>query len=172
MADTYSLTGSIALAISLAHTCTQDDGSVASDPISRTISQAFTYNTGATAGGIQQMFHERRTLEASGNYEYDLAGALVDELGQTLTFATIKGIIIHSTSADNKVLTVGAGTDELVGWVGDATDVVNIHAGGLFCLLAPNTGYTVTAGSADDLKITNAAGGSSTYDIIIIGCSS
>jgi hypothetical protein len=172
MADTYSLSGLLSLAISMTHTKTQDDGAVASDPISKTISQTLTYGAAATAGAVQDMFHERRTLTTGATYEYDLAGGLTDEFGQTLTFTAIKGIIIHSTSADNKVLTVGAGTDELVGWVGDATDVVNIHAGGLFCLLAPNTGYTVTAGSADDLLITNAAGGSSTYDIIIIGNSS
>lgn len=170
MADTYSLTGSIALAISMAHTCTQDDGSIASDPISKTISTAIANGTGD--GQATQIFHERRTLTTGANYEYDLAGALVDELGQTLTFATIKAIIIHSTLAANKVLTVGAGTHPLAEWVGDAaSDVVNIHAGGLFCLIAPNTGYTVTAGSADDLKVTNASGGSTIYDIIIIGTS-
>lgn len=170
MADTFSLSGTIALAISMAHTNTQDDGSVASDPLSKTISQAIANGTGD--GQATQMFHERRTLTTGATYEYDLAGALVDELGQTLTFAAIKAIIIYSTSASNKILTIGAGTHPLAGWVGDAaSDTVKVNAGGLLVLIAPNTGYTVTAGSADDLLVTNAAGGSSTYDIIIIGTS-
>jgi hypothetical protein len=38
MADTYSLSGLLSLAISLTHTKTQDDGSVAQDPIAKTIS--------------------------------------------------------------------------------------------------------------------------------------
>jgi hypothetical protein len=170
MADTYSLSGSLALAISIAHTCTQDDGSVASDPISRTISQAIANGTGD--GQATQIFHERRTLTTGASQEYDLAGSLVDELGQTLTFAAIKAIIIYSTTSTNKVLTVGAGTHPLAEWVGDAaSDTVKINAGGLFGLIAPNTGYTVTAGTADDFKVTNAAGGSTIYDIIIIGTS-
>ena len=167
MADTYSLSGTIALAISMAHTCTQDDGSVSSDPVSKTIS--FALSNGGGDGNVSDIYHERRVLTTGATQEYDLAGVLVDELGQTLTFAQIKGIIIHSTLAANKTLTIGAGTDELLGWVGDATDVINVYAGGMFALIAPNTGYTVTAGSADDLLVTNAAGGSSTYDIIIIG---
>ncbi len=171
MANVDTLAGSIRLALALAHNNTQDDTSVSTDPVNKTIT--WTITDGTDGGKANAIFHERRTLTTGANYEYDLAGGLDDEFGTTLTFATIKAIIIHSTLAANKVLTIGAGTHPLGDWVGTpATDVVKLNAGGVFMLTAPNTGYTVVAGDTnpgDDLKITNAAGGSSTYDIIIIG---
>ncbi len=50
-------------------------------------------------------------------------------------------------------------------------DTVKVKPGGAIALVAPDaTGYAVTAGTADQLKVANSAGGTSvTYDIIIIG---
>lgn len=167
MADTFSVTGTINDAITIAHTKTQDDGAVATDPLVKAINQTLAYGDGD--GQVNGFYHERRTLTTGASQEYDLYGGLENEFGETLNFATIKAIIIHSTLPANKALTVGNGTHPLVGWVGDGADTVIINPGGKLILVAPNTGYTVTADTADDLKITNASGGSSTYDLIILG---
>jgi hypothetical protein len=49
--------------------------------------------------------------------------------------------------------------------------VVKVPAGGMLLLYAPDaTGFAVTAATADQLKITNSAGASCDYDIVIVGC--
>ena len=56
-------------------------------------------------------------------------------------------------------------------WVSDSSDVIVLHAGGAFLLIAPDTtGYGVTATTGDILKIANSGPNVSvTYDIVIIG---
>lgn len=56
----------------------------------------------------------------------------------------------------------------------NSSDIINIRPGGALILLAPDaTGYAVTAGTGDLLRIANSAGSTSvTYDIILIGATS
>ena len=169
MADVFDLYGNLSLAVNLEHTRTGDDTCVTSDPLIKTIVTAFTNGTGN--GQADKVFHERRTLAAEAYKTYAFASHMTPvRLNETISFATVKAIIIHSTLAANKELTLGGIVGAaFVEWVGDASDLVKIQPGGLFVLTAPNTGYATTG--ADELLITNAAGGSSTYDIIVIGTS-
>jgi hypothetical protein len=170
MADIHDLSGFINLAVTLAHDNTQDDGAVVTDPLVASISKVFENGTGD--GQADLVFHERRTLEHGGYWNYVLDGdILIDELGRALAFVHVKAIIIHSTLAANKVLTIGGGLIPLIGWVGAAGDKVKINPGGWLVLIAPNTGYPVSLAEADVLRVTNTIGGSTTYDIIIIGTS-
>jgi hypothetical protein len=57
-----------------------------------------------------------------------------------------------------------------LGPFGASTHTVAVPPGGILLLVDPNTGWTVTAGTADLLKITNASStGSATYDIELFG---
>lgn len=115
-----------------------------------------------------------RTLAGSANEDLDLAGTLTDAFGATFTLARVKGIIIASAAANtNDVVLGGAAANGFISWVGSATDKVKVKPGGVLALFAPDaTAYPVTAATADLLRVTNGAAGTSiTYDIAVIGSS-
>mgnify|MGYP000488088098 CR=1 FL=1 len=59
-----------------------------------------------------------------------------------------------------------------VGPFGSATHTVALPPGGNLILTAPASGWTVTAGTGDLLRVANSGAGTSvTFDIIIIGTS-
>lgn len=127
---------------------------------------------GSGAGQANKMFHDQRTLAASGTENLDLAGSLTDPLGTTLTFTKIRALLIYAASANTNLVNVGgAASLGFTTWVGDVTDVVKVRPGGLFLLTAPDaTAYAVTAGTGDLLTITNSSSGTGvTYDIVILG---
>ena len=130
-----------------------------------------TLATGDGADQAELLWHDRRTLAATSE-ELDLAASLTDAFGATLTFATIKGIVIYNrstTTAEN--LTVGgAASDTLDSFFGDATDTVTIGPSGCLFLWNPKDGYTVTASTGDKLKIDSGAA-TVIYDIVVIGTS-
>jgi hypothetical protein len=145
-------------------------GSVAVAPLNYSFALALAAGTGAGQGN--QIFQDRRTLTTGANESLDLAGTLTNLLGQTITFTKVKLIFIASLSTNTTALTVGAGSNPFVTFLGGTTPTVGpINPGGFFAIGDPGaTGYVVTATTADILKVTNAAGASATYDIIIIGC--
>jgi hypothetical protein len=121
-----------------------------------------------------QIFHDQRTLAASGSENLDLAGALIDAFGNTLTFSAIKGMIFFAAAANTNNVQVGnSGVNGFINWVGDTTDLINIKPGGIFCLFDPTaSGYPVTAGTGDLLNVANGGAGTSvTYDVVLIGIS-
>lgn len=132
--------------------------------------------TGTGAGQADLIFSDQRTLAASAAEDLDLAGVLTDGLGTTLTFAKIKALIVKAASTNtNNVIVGGAATNGFVSWAGGATHTVTVRPGGYMVLAtgsADTTGYAVTAGTADLLKIANSGGTTGvTYDVIIIGTS-
>jgi len=113
-----------------------------------------------------------RSIAASSSETHDVAGGLTDALGATVTMTKVKGIAIKAASTNtNNVVVGGATSNGLVNWVGDATDVINIRPGGCLVLIAPDsTGYAVTAGTGDLLKISNSSSGTPVvYDIALLG---
>ena len=121
------------------------------------------------------LWHDRRTLAASTSEDLDLAGSLVSALtGAAVTFAKIKCIYIKNrASTAGYILAVGgASSNQFVGWVANASDIVNIGPDGVMLLWNPSlAGYAVTASTGDLLKINNTGGGSLDYDIVLIGTS-
>lgn len=132
--------------------------------------------SGTGAGQADRIFHDRRTLAASANEDLDLAGVLTDPFGATITFARIKGLLVAAAAGNTNNVVVGnAATNGFITWVGAATHTVTVRPGGVLALLAGGadaTGYAVTAGTGDLLRIANSAGGTSVdYDIVLIGAS-
>ncbi len=159
------------LTLKVAATGTQVAGlGTSDDPIALDYSQLLASGTGANQAS--NIFHDRRTLTASSTENLDLAGALTNKFGTTLTFTKIKAIVIHAASGNtNNVLVGGAASNQFINWVSDPTDVIVVRPGGTFILVAPDaTAYAVTAATGDLLKIANSAGSTSvTYDVVIIG---
>jgi hypothetical protein len=97
----------------------------------------------------------------------------VFSLSKRRSFAKIKAIhIVNTSTTTGDDLTVGgAAAQEWTAWVGAAGDKVKIPADS--CLLISNkkTGWIVTDGASDTLRITNAGANPVTYKIAILGTS-
>lgn len=133
-----------------------------------------SFADGTGAGQANKVYGATRTLAATTSEDLDLNGVLVDEFGTVITFTRVVAIFIQLKTAGSTLLVGGAAANQFINWVGDATDKVRIRTGaaakgwfGLWCDDA--TGYVVTAGTGDKLKIDNPGAGSVDYDIIIIG---
>ena len=166
---TASLNGSVTLSFNLTLTSDPDIGT-ATHVINKTYRTAFTNGTGANQGNMA--WQDSGSISASSSTDFDLAGSLTDAFGTTITFTSVKGILIYSDSANGDNLSVGGdGAAPFSTIFADGSDELLIHPGGKVYLEAPGAnGYVVTATTADILEITNLdSGGAATYEIILIG---
>lgn len=132
------------------------------------------YNTGTGAGAADRIWHDQRTIAASGTDDLDLAGTLLDVFGATVTFARIKSITIAASSGNtNNVIIGAAAANGFATWAGATTHTVTVRPGGFFQIASTDaTSYAVTAGTADILRIANSGAGTSVlYDVVLIGAS-
>lgn len=128
---------------------------------------------GTTAGKADRVLSDERTLAASASENLDLAGTLVDGLGATVTFAKIVAIHIEAADANAADIVVGgAASNAFVGPFGASTHTIAVKPGGRLTLVAPQGGWTVTAGTGDLLKILNGSGAAAgTYRVVLLGTS-
>ncbi len=137
-----------------------------------------TINTtdGTAAGQADLIFTDERIVGDGADDDLDLAVGLVDALGTSLTFVTVVSITVVngpiSGTANTTDLTIGGGTNPFFGFLGSGTDTVGpLKPGASFQIAASDAAGigTVTAATADILRITNSAGAAATYQICIIG---
>lgn len=127
-----------------------------------------TFGTGNDQGN--QWWMDERTLANGANDDLDLAGSLTSDFGETITFTTIKLIIIAIDSPDGtKFVSVGplAQANAWAAMFGDASDGIKVYN----FLINGDTkaGFAVTAGTGDKLRIANSSGVSVTYRILLVG---
>jgi hypothetical protein len=133
---------------------------------------SMTLTTGTGADQADQIWDDERTLTTGANEDLDLTGtALQNAFGTNIAFARIKLLAIVSDPANTTNLTVGnAASNGWVGPFGAATHTITLKPKGVLFLFDPSSGaYAVTAGTGDLLRVTNAAGASAKYRIILIG---
>lgn len=142
--------------------------SVPLDKLSRMV-----WTSGTAAGQSDLVFHDQRTLTASSAEDLDLAGSLVGALGNTLTFAEIRLLLITASSANANAVVVSRPAANGVPLFSAASDAISIYPGGVFLWASPaDGGVAVTAGTGDLIHIANSGAGTSvTYDVVIIGTS-
>ncbi len=163
-------------ALSMAATVTQTkalDLTTTTDPLQ--FRRAVTLGSGTAAGQADKVFHDRRTLAASATEDLDLAGVLLDVYGAAITFARVKGIFISAAAANVNNVIVGAASATQWATLLNATGTITLRPGASFGAMsgaADGTGWAVTAGTGDLLKVANSAGSTSVeYDIVIVGAS-
>jgi len=128
-------------------------------------------SSGTGYGKADIAFMDTRTLAASTSENLDLAGVLVDAFGATINAAKVKAIMIENPEASLSTLTVGAAASNTFnGPFSGATHSVDIKPGDRV-LFVSRTGWPVTAGTGDILKVANGAGGSVNYNVEIIAAS-
>lgn len=161
----------VKVSVDATHTALLD---LATATVPLSFARALGLANGTGANQADRIFHDTRTLTASANEDLDLAGVLTDAFGATITFARIKALIVAADAANtNNVIVGGAATNQFVNWVGAATHTVTVRPGGVLLLAGGDaTGYAVTAGTGDLLRVANSAGGTSvTYSIVLVGAS-
>lgn len=134
--------------------------------------KSYSISNGTTADSANMIWTDTRTIAASGTDDIDLAGSIMDQFGDTITFTKIKGILVSASSSNTNLVLVGGGSNAFINWIGASGDIIKVRPGGTFALYANDSiGYAVTASTADILEIANSSSGTSvTYDIALIGC--
>lgn len=138
--------------------------------------KVFSLTDGTTAGKFDRVYMAERSVAASTNDDIDLSGSLTDPLGTVITAAEIVAIMIVNAPQDPEDaanvsdLTIGAGTNPFIGFLGATHTIGPIKPGGVFFLGVSNAAGigTVTAGTGDILRIANGAGGTANYQIGIL----
>lgn len=133
------------------------------------------FSNGTSANQADLIYADERTVGDGANDDIDLSGVLTDTFGSTITAAEVVGLLIINQQADGTAnttdLTIGAGSNPFLGFLGGTTPTVGpLKPGASFMLFAGDAAGigTVTAGTGDILRVANSAGAAATYQIAIV----
>lgn len=114
------------------------------------------------------LFQDTRTLSASANEDLDLAGALSNAFGTSITAAEIVLLYVkaHSGNSNNVNVTRPASNGVPIFLAaGDGRAVKP----GQFLLITDESGIAVTASTGDLINVANSGSGTSvTYDVLVL----
>lgn len=128
------------------------------------IVQALT--SGTTDSKADLIFIDQRTIADGANDDLDLAGGVTDAFGAAITFVTVKGIYISSPSTNVAGLQIGgAAGAALTTLFGNTSDFIILKKNGVFMTNSADTGYAVTATTADILRLTHD--GTDTSNLVV-----
>ena len=129
-----------------------------------------TLASGINKDEADTVFHDIRTLAKNAAENIDLNGGFNDPLGDSATLTKLKGLVIHNRSTtvgDNLLIGGGATNFKLFK---DLTGRYELGPDGIMSMWEPSlAGKTVTAATADLLRVENQGTGSISYDLIVIG---
>jgi hypothetical protein len=130
--------------------------------------QSFSDGTGL--GQIQKLYGDLFSQAQSVNNDIDLNPGPAGAFGAVL-FNTLKGIIVINDAASPGNITVGNVTNGITSPFGAATHSQIVAPGGIYANLNPSAiGFTVTAGTADLVRIASAANaGTYTGAVVLLG---
>lgn len=139
----------------------------------------YTLNAAFAEGTAANQFNNvwadaNRTLAATTGEQLDLSGTLTNSLGETIDFTKVRTLIVQNDSTHTScTLSVGPGTTNGVTtiWSGTTPTETVRPNGGMTIKHSPDvTGFAVTAGSADTIRIYNNGSTTATYTVMAIGC--
>lgn len=163
--------GSIDLKINATESSTNDFGN---PTWAGALSHAFSLADGTAANQFDLVFADERTIASASNDDLDLSGVLTTPMGTTITAAEAVMIVIANKQKDGTAnttdLTIGGGSNPFTGFLGGTTPTVGpIKPGGFFAIGSPDAAGigTITAATADILRISNSSGATNTYQIFI-----
>lgn len=162
--------------VSLALTATLTKTPGVSQPAApAVVSRLLNLLSGTAAGQADKLYAATRQIAASSNDDLDLAGVLTDDFGNTVTFARVKLLYVGAAAANANNVVVGAAAANQWATLLNSTGTVTLRPDAFLLGAAGKadaTGYAVTAGTGDILRVANGAGGSVVnYDIVIVGAS-
>lgn len=133
---------------------------------------ALTNGTGANQADIAYI--AERTVNTASNDDIDLAGVLSDALGTTVAAAELVAIMVKNVQKDGTAnttdLTIGAGSNPMIGFLGATHTLGPIRPGGFFMLACGDASGigAVTAGTGDILRVANSSGATNKYQICLL----
>jgi len=139
------------------------------------MSAVLNFTNGTAASQANILWMDERTVATASNDDLDLNGVLTNAFGVTVSAVELVALFIinapQSGAANTTNLTVGAGSNPVVGFMGGTTPTFGpIRPGGfLFFGCGDAAGFgAITAGTGDILRIANSAGASATYQIAVL----
>jgi len=127
------------------------------------------FEDGTGAGQASKIFASRRSIGASATDDIDLAGALVNDLGDAVVLSAVKALLVRHVSGGNAAV-IGLGTNPFLGPLGGTTPTFTVPVGGEMMVVNPSAGgWTVGAGASDILRIANGAGSTLVVDVVVVG---
>lgn len=126
----------------------------------------FTAGTDAT-NKLDVLFSDTRTLAGSANEDLDLAGALTDAFGASITAAELVLLFVKARSGANTINVSRPASNGVPIFLaaGDGVPVLQ----GEFFLFVSQKGVAITAGTGDKVNIANSGAGNVSYDIVVLG---
>lgn len=138
--------------------------------------QLLQWTSGTGAGQADLLFVDQRTVASASNDDLDLAGVLSSAFGATLTMVELAALLVinapRTGAANTTDLTIGGGSNPVVGFLGGTTPTIGpLKPGAMLALGSTNAAGlgAVTASTGDLLRIANSSGASATYQIAILG---
>lgn len=131
------------------------------------------FANGAGANQANLVYQDAFSIAASGNTTYDLSGSLTSPLS-SVVFARTKLLLITADATNTNDVVVFNGTNPFVGPFDDGTLTCTLKPGGGILIWNPSaTGWAVSNGSNDVIKLANSSSGSAvTGKIIALGAAS
>ena len=130
----------------------------------------FNLANGSGNNQINVIHADSHSMAQSSTKDYDLAGALLNPLGDAAVFAKVKAIAIKAGASNPADLKLGADSAAFAGFFADVSDIVNVPPGEMTILLATKSGKAVAATSADTVQVASpSTTGTYTFDIIFLG---
>lgn len=129
-----------------------------------------SYTTGTGTNQVNKEHVSTYSIGATTNQDLDLSGVLTDDQGNTLAFTYIKEILVIINDPDGtKALEIGpAGvSNAFLGPFADASDKLTFldH----IRLSNPYTGWAVTGGTVDIMRLRNPSASALTATVVILG---
>jgi hypothetical protein len=140
-----------------------------------TMEAIISLTNGTAAGQADLVFFDERTVASATNLDLDLNGVLLDAFGVTINAVELVALFIinapRSGAANTTALTLGGGTNPVLGFLGGTIPTIGPIRPGSFVLIGSTdaAGYgAIVAATGDILRIANAAGASNTFQIAFI----
>lgn len=149
--------------------------SVGGQSFSPKVEKIIQLANGTAANQADLIYAAERTVGDGSDDDIDLNAVLTDAFGATITAVEGVSLMVINQQADGTAnttdLTIGAGTNPWEGFLGGTTPTIGpIKPGGMFMIAAGDAAGigTITATTADILRITNSAGAANSYQIAFI----
>jgi hypothetical protein len=162
-----SVSGKINLRVDFLEALSQDLGAKQFN-LTKSLLAALSDGTGLNQ--VQKVYGDVFSQAQSVNNDIDLNPGPTGAFG-TVLFTTLKGIIVFADATNLGNLVVGNVTNGITSPFGAATHSQIVAPGGVYMNINPSaTGWPVTAGTADLLRIASAATvGTYSGSVVLIG---
>jgi hypothetical protein len=162
-----SVSGKVSLRVDFLEALAQDLGA---KQFNLTKSLLLSLDDGSGLNQVSKLYADDFSQIQSVNTDLDLNPGPTGAFA-AVAFTTLKGIIVFAGSANPGNLIIGNVTNGIVAPFGAATHSQSVSPGGFYANLNPSaTGWTVTAGTQDLVRIASAAtAGTYTGSIILLG---